>query len=104
MSSFKSRKELFVCDCGDLDHQFVVQWMSDYPDEDDKEIFITVHLSQSYSFWKKLKAAFRYLFSKDRSRFGDFDEIILDLEEANRLKNVINNWINEVSMRKSNGN
>jgi hypothetical protein len=73
--------ELFVCDCGDVSHQFVV---SRFYDEYDY-LYIQVHLS-NVGFWKRLRYAFYYILGK-RSRYGDgsFGEVLLNKENTARL-------------------
>lgn len=78
------QKELFVCDCGDLEHQFVI---SKFPDEN--EIYISVHLS-NLTFWKRLIIAVKYIFGK-KSIYGSFEEIILNQEEKKRLIKILEN-------------
>lgn len=86
-------RELFICDCGDPHHQFIVQYFTWNSEGEEPELYFSVHLSQSLSFWKRLGAAFRYVFSRSRSRFGDFDETILNVEDAKRLRDVIDKWL-----------
>ena len=75
-------KELFICDCGDPEHQFIV---SQFPNEED--VYIFIHLD-NLTFWQRLKYAVMYIFGK-KSRYGAFGEIILNKEEKNRLISVL---------------
>jgi hypothetical protein len=83
------KRELFVCNCGDIDHQFVVvsppeEWAIDYPEEEG-EIWIHIHLRQDLTFLQRLKYAILYLFGK-QSIYGAFGEIILSKSERERLR------------------
>ena len=81
------KRELFTCDCEDLSHQFVITKTDDL---DFPFITIEVKLNYNVSFWKRLVNAFRYLFKMTPpSRFGDYDEIILKKEDAERLQIVV---------------
>ena len=92
-------KRLFVCDCGDMSHQFIVSW---YPEDKDWNdlIYFTVHLNQSYNFWKRLWHGIKYIFGF-KCRFGAFDEILLDVAEAKHLRDTLDQFISE--KRNTNG-
>ena len=81
-------QQLFVCDCGDVSHQFIVSW---YPDDEDwnDELYIQVHLNQSMGFWKRLWHSIKYVFGY-KCRFGAFDEILLNKNDAKRLQAELN--------------
>ena len=93
MSSYKNgeERELFVCDCGDTAHQFVVSWYPDDPDWNDL-LYFSVHLNQSYSFWKRLWNGIKHAFGY-RCRFGAFDEILLNKHDVKRLQTVLDNFV-----------
>ena len=84
---------LFVCDCGDMAHQFVVSW---YPEDDDWNdlLYITIHLSQSSGFWRRLWDGLKYIFGH-KCRFGAFDEVLLNVEDAKRLRDILDRFISE---------
>lgn len=72
-------EELFVCDCGSVEHQIIVT-----RDEDDDEfVYLSVHLAP-IAFYRRLGHAIRYLFGH-RSVFGDFQETMLSRDDAERL-------------------
>lgn len=79
-------RELFVCDCQDIEHQFVVEYMDD---PEWNRVCIEVKLNRNLPFWRRLVVAFKYLFKRRPSRFGDFDEIILQQSDAERLQKVV---------------
>jgi hypothetical protein len=81
----KMEHELFVCDCGDVSHQFIVTRFYDEYDY----LYIEIHLSD-VGFWRRLKYAFHYIFGQ-RSRFGDgaFGEVLLNKESTARLIEVL---------------
>ena len=84
-------EELFVCDCGDLEHQFVVSW---YPEDEDwnDELYLNILLSQNYGFWKRLWIALKYLFGH-RCCFGAFDAILINTYRAKRLRDILESFI-----------
>ncbi len=79
-------QELFVCDCGDIHHQMVVTIDTD---PDWRMACVEVKLNRNLPFWKRICVAFRYLFGKKPSIYGDFDEIILSYKDADRLQKIV---------------
>jgi hypothetical protein len=45
-----------------------------------------VHLTQESNFFKRLWRGLKYIFSNKRSIYGDFDEIVLRPEDADKLQ------------------
>ena len=62
----------------------IVSW-----DNDDDEVYAHVHLTSYKGFWKRLWAGLKYAFGH-RSRYGEFDEIILRKEDAENLQKIVN--------------
>lgn len=89
----KEIQELFVCECNTLDHNFI---FSDIPDinesYEDSGPYLHVHLNPKYSFFERIKLALKYIFGF-RSRFGDYDEIILKPDDLIKLRNLLNESI-----------
>lgn len=77
-----------ICECGTIDHQFVLLYDPEY-----REMTMAVHLS-SKSFWKRFQHAVKYLFGY-RSRYGDFDEIILDQIKLKELQDFLSQSLKE---------
>ena len=73
-------RHLFVCDCGDVEHQFVVSYFDDFEDD---FTYVHIHLT-SMPLWDRIKTAVAYVMGK-RSRFGDFGEILLTEEQCAQL-------------------
>ena len=84
-------QQLFVCDCGDVSHQFIVSW---YPDDEDWNdlLYFQIHLNQTYGFWKRLWIGFKYAFGF-RCRFGAFDEILLNQYDAKQLRSTLDEFL-----------
>ena len=66
--------KLFMCQCGSTEHVVIAQY---WPDDDD--VYLSVHLAP-LSFWQRMKNGIKYIFGY-RSKYGDFDEIILKHED-----------------------
>ena len=78
-------EELFVCTCDDIRHSMVIHY---YDDPEWPDVYLTVHLNYG-NLWERIVNAFKYVFSRNKSVFGDFDEIILKPSDADRLQKVV---------------
>lgn len=76
-------QEVFICDCGSPDHQFIIRKF-----DDEEEVYLTIHLTKK-SFFKRLKYGLKYIFGY-QSRYGAFDEIILNPDDADKLQKIVN--------------
>lgn len=76
--------EAIVCACGSLEHLLVVSA------EDIDYVVVSVHLSPK-PFWQRLVGALKHIFGY-RSKYGDFEEIILDAEKAHHLGESLSKW------------
>ena len=77
------KRTLFVCRCYSIEHSFIVS-----ADEDD--LFVEVHLA-ALPFWKRLWHAVNYVVGR-KSKWGDFEEVLLDPETALDLGDNIVEW------------
>jgi len=60
------------------------------PEFDD--LYVTVHLSQSDSFWGRVRTAVRYVFGQ-RSRYGDWDEFLLNQDDVPKILKILNDYL-----------
>ena len=79
---------LFLCECSSCEHQLIARW-----DKTDKEVYISILLSNCYGFWKRLWEAIKYIFGY-KCRYGHFDEVILRKEDANNLQSIVDHLKN----------
>jgi len=77
------KRTLFTCRCGSIEHIFVIT-------ADDEDLFIEVHLAP-LPLWQRVRQAVKYVFGY-RSKWGDFDEILLDPTQALQLGDLIVDW------------
>lgn len=77
--------ELFICQCHNTEHQLIFSY---FPEDDDKDVYVSVHLIPEYRLWKRIWRAIRYIFGY-RSRYGHFDEFIFKKSDAKRLQKVV---------------
>jgi hypothetical protein len=77
------KRTLFTCRCYSIEHSFVVS-------ADDDDLFIEVHLS-SLPFLKRLWHALNYVIGR-KSKWGDFEEVLLDPATALDLGDKVIEW------------
>lgn len=75
-------RELVVCSCGNNEHQMI---FTTFPDEG--FVYAIIHLTK-LPFLKRLKLGIKYIFGY-QSRYGAFDEIVLDKYHIPSLEKVI---------------
>lgn len=78
--------ELFVCKCENVEHQAVFTYFPE--DEDDREIYMSVHLIPESNIFKRIWVAVKYIFGH-RSMYGHFDEFIIKQEDAHKLEKLL---------------
>lgn len=76
-------KDLIICSCHSTEHQMVVLYEKD---ENHPMVFIHFHLNKR-PFWERVGYGLRYIFGR-QSRFGAFDEIILNPEDAPKFEKI----------------
>ena len=77
------KRTLFVCRCFSIEHSFIVS-------ADEEDVFIEVHLS-ALPFWARVKHAIFYVLGR-KSKWGDFEEILLDPSAALDLGDKLVEW------------
>ena len=83
----KMNKELLLCQCGDPNHQLIMFYDDDAENNgENPAVYVSVHLVPEKNFLKRLWRGLKYIFSNKRSIYGDFDEIILRPEDADKLQ------------------
>lgn len=76
-------QHLLICSCFSTEHQLVFH-LCEGDDFYQPETFLHVHLVRR-SLWYRIKYAIKYIFGY-KSRFGAWDEFILDSSHADTLK------------------
>jgi hypothetical protein len=72
-------RKIFVCECSSLEHQ-----VSFWYDEDEDTLYVETHLVTHKNFFKRLWVGLKYAFGY-KSRFGEWDEILLDPKSQKEL-------------------
>jgi hypothetical protein len=70
--------QLFLCECSSAEHQIITHY-----DSEDKQLFLTVHLS-NLKFFERLWLGIKYIFGY-KCKYGNFQEFIFNPKDADRL-------------------
>jgi len=90
-----TESDLFLCDCGSIEHQIVFQVydysegltpdeLTKWPIEERQAMSMSVFLNQYRGFFKRLWVAVKYVFGY-KCRYGHFDCVILETKDAERM-------------------
>ena len=80
---------LFICSCGDVEHQLIMSyWEDDINPDDCPEVYAAVHLNPERKWWQRIWAAVRYIFGRC-CKYGHFDEFIFKPKDYVKLQNVV---------------
>lgn len=91
----KDLQELVLCNCGNAEHQLIFRA---FDGDDDPWVYVTIHL-RKFPFWKRLVNGVKYIFGH-RSKYGDFDEIILTPDHCKQLQHVVRYMVVNHSLKK----
>lgn len=81
-------KTYLECSCGSLEHLVRFSYF-----EDEKDfVYLEIHLAPDRSFFRRLFNAIKYIFGH-RSKYGDFDEILLDKNTVLKLKEACEKFL-----------
>ena len=77
-------KDILICECHNTEHQMLVL----YADDDGSPmVYIHTHLNKR-PFWERLKYGIKYIFGY-QSRYGAFDEFIINPKDADKIKDIV---------------
>lgn len=76
-------REIIICECQSAEHQMVVSYEND---ENHPMVYLHIHLTKR-PFWKRLIYGIKYIFGK-QSKYGAFDEMILNPEDAPKFEKI----------------
>lgn len=88
-------REIFICDCHSLEHL-----ISFWYDEEINSLIIEPRLITHKNFFKRLWVGLKYAFGY-KSRFGEFDEVILGFDKQKQLYDWLNNMYNKEETEKT---
>lgn len=77
----ESINHLLICKCSSEEHILIASYF-----QEDDEVFVSVHLAPQ-PWHKRIANAVRYIFGY-RSKYGDFDEILLRPEDWEKVQDI----------------
>jgi hypothetical protein len=81
-------REIVICACHSTEHQMVISYTEDVIDgEKYPEVYIHLHLTKK-PFWWRVRYGIKYIFGY-QSRYGAFDEMIIDKKDVDKFKRVV---------------
>ena len=79
------QNELIICKCHNSEHQIIFKyWDDDLHDY----VYMDVLINPEYKLWRRIKEAIKYIFGY-RSKYGMFDEFILDKKDIPKLEKIV---------------
>ncbi len=93
MSLVSAEHVIIECQCFSMDHTARISyWPAKFAGEYD-EVYLTTHMLNSRPWWRRVVEAFRHIF-KLESRHGNWDEMIVSPESAEKLIPVLQLFVN----------
>jgi hypothetical protein len=83
--------QLILCSCHSPEHQMILLAS---PDKSEVLCYVCIHLVKR-PLWYRIKYGLKYIFGY-KSRYGAWDELLLDSSHATQLQNVVN-YLNQKS-------
>lgn len=80
--------KVIFCECQSPEHQIIF-----FYDKEDDVIYMETHLSNSKSIWKRIISGIKYIFGY-KSKFGNFDSLVLGFKQIKELDDVVNSYYN----------
>lgn len=85
------KEKVFICDCHTPEHQFVVSYFPDDPE--DPLVYVQPRLNHYLGFWKRLCKGLGYIFM---AKEASYDEVILNKEQMTELRDLLNEKLDEL--------
>ncbi len=77
------KTDIIICDCHSDEHQIIVRH-----DEEDKIVYLSIHLITHRNIIKRLWHAIKYVFGY-KSRYGAWDSLILNPDDAGKIESIL---------------
>lgn len=92
VESDRPKTFLLLCDCGRAEHQAILTYWPDEEELPEQLIYVQIHLRAWEGFFRRLWTGLRYAFGH-RSRYGDWDEIVLNKATVLELQKFIGEYL-----------
>lgn len=84
-------KYYIECECSSMEHNARIDVFPGYEQDPEPRMFLSMHLKTG-DFWYRLVKGIKYILGY-RSRYGEYDEIIINKQTAIDMKIVCENYI-----------
>lgn len=84
-------KKIIDCYCSSAEHCLHLMYFDDEKNSCNHLLYIEVYL-QKQKWYKRIWRGIKYIFGY-KSRYGDFTEILYDVEKVEELKKFLNDYI-----------
>lgn len=88
------KQKIFICECHSYCHQAIFWY-----DEEEKSLYVTIHLITHRNFFKRIWTAMQYIFGY-KSNVGDWDEFLFKPEDEKKLRSYLDSLKKDTSMYK----
>lgn len=78
----KQTTQVLVCECSSAEHTIVFSYWEGEP-----EVYVSIHLAK-LPLWKRIAHTVKYILGH-RSKYGDFDEIILGTKNYEKMTELV---------------
>lgn len=85
MEKNEYKYDCIICSCGSTEHDIIIT-RNENKDYDDN-VYLSIHLVNERNIFKRIKYAIKYIFGY-KSKYGCFDEIILDKRHYEKIKEI----------------
>ena len=92
--------EYFDCECSSSEHVLRFMYMGAYL-TDEPSLWTDVFLGQYRNFFQRVWVAIKYVFGY-RCRYGHFDNWLFKLEDAQKLRDMVNRYEKDMEEFKKN--
>jgi hypothetical protein len=83
----RPKQQLFICDCGDVNHQFVITTDENFGETN---VYVEVKLNRNLPWYRRVVKGLQYIFGIGKpSILGDYDEVILNKSHIEGLEKTI---------------
>jgi hypothetical protein len=79
--------EIEVCNCSSLEHHLIFHFDPELGSND--LMFVNMNLNHYLPWYKRILRAVGYVFGR-KSRYGDYDEVVLTREQVERIRDRFN--------------
>lgn len=85
----KEERILFLCNCGNPEHQMIATIYPESNQENERYVFLEVLLRRETSIFRRIRTAIKYILLDMKGTGGDFTEIVLSEDHLPQLQHLV---------------